>query len=126
MSVGKEPAPPTVKGKKIDGSWTAEAPRLVEETESGTVGQLPLNGIEWTVTCKDPKWGEMRFCPYPDRPEKQWRQINGKPVTLPDKLFDSPYLTNDHDSRVIVAKFGDHKLVLDFNKAEQREEQATR
>lgn len=122
MGTEKEPVPPMVNGKTINGTWTAEAPRLVEETKSGTVGLLPLNGIEWTVTYKNPKWGKVHFCPYASRPADQWRQIDGDPVELPDKLFDSPYLNSDYNSGVIKAQFNGHKLVLDFNKNVRTEE----
>ena len=122
VNTEKDSAPPTINGKEIDGTWTAEAPRIVEDTKLGTVGLLPLNGIEWTVTYENPKWGEMRFRPYPNRPADEWRQVNGKPVALPDKLFDSPYLTSDYNRGVITATFGGRKLVLDFNKNERREE----
>jgi hypothetical protein len=68
------------------------------------------------LTYKDPKWGTMAFCPDPARPADQWRRINGKPVPLPDKLFDSPYMTSDYNSGVVTAQFNGRKLVLDFSK----------
>src|SRR6056297_147669 len=68
----------------------------------------------------DPKWGKMEFCPDGSKPADRWRRINNKPVPLPDKLFDSPYLTSDYNSGVITAEFNDRKLILDFNKNERR------
>ena len=74
------------------------------------------------LTYKDARWGAMEFCPDPALPADRWRRIDGKPVELPDKLFDSPYLTSDYASGIITAKFGDQKLILDFNKNERRVE----
>jgi len=74
------------------------------------------------LTYKTKNWGVMRFAPYADKPADQWRQVNGKPVELPDKLFDSAYLNSKYDSGVITAEFGDRKLILDFNKNERRVE----
>ncbi len=52
----------------------------------------------------------------------QWRRINGKPIDIAGKVFDSPYLSSDYDSGVVTAQFNGRKLVLDFHKAERREE----
>jgi len=71
------------------------------------------------LTYEDAKWGKMQFCADPTRPADQWRRINGKPVALPDKLFDSPYLTSDYNSGIVTAEFQGRKLVLDFNKNEK-------
>ncbi len=122
MGVNKEAAPPTVNGKAIDRTWTAQAPRIAEQTKVGTVGLLPLNGVEWSVTYADAKWGKMEFQPYAELPADQWRRIDGKPVKLPDTLFDSPYLTSDYDSGIIKAEFNGRKLTLDFNTGERTEE----
>lgn len=74
------------------------------------------------LTYQSKDWGAMQFAPYAERPADQWRQVDGKRVELPDKLFASPYLNSDYDSSVITAKFGDRKLILDFHKNECREE----
>jgi hypothetical protein len=70
---------------------------------------------------EDAKWGKMEFCPDGAKPADRWRRINGQPVPLPDKLFDSPYLTSDYNSGIVTAEFNGRKLVLDFNKPEQAE-----
>ena len=77
------------------------------------------NGV---LTYKTQDWGTMQFAPYADKPADQWRQVNGAPVDLPEKLFDSPYLNSDYDSGIITAEFGDQTLILDFNKDERRSE----
>ena len=76
------------------------------------------NGV---LTYSDAKWGTMQFCPDSVRPADQWRRIDGKPVPLPDKLFDSPYMTSDYNSGIVAAQFNGSRLVLDFNKAERIE-----
>jgi hypothetical protein len=77
------------------------------------------NGV---LTYKTKAWGAIQFAPYADQPADQWRQVNGKPVELPGKLFDSRYLNSDYNSGIITASFGDRKLILDFNKSERRVE----
>ncbi len=81
------------------------------------------NGV---LTYSSKEWGTMRFCPDPDKPAEELRQVKGgfkwNPVELPDKLFDSPYLNSDYNSGVITATFGDQTLILDFNKNERRSE----
>jgi len=42
-------------------------------------------------------------------------------VPLPDRLFDSPYMTSDYNSGVVTARFNELKLVLDFHRAERTE-----
>ncbi len=94
-------------------------------TEDGSFEQFKKKVLANTVayadgvlTYKDAKWGAMEFCPDPAKPADRWRRIDGKPVELPKKLFDSPYLTSDYGSGIITAQFGDQKLILDFNKNE--------
>ena len=100
-------------GASEDGTFDAFKKKVLANTITYQDGVL---------TYEDAKWGKMEFCPDPTRPADQWRRIDGEPVELPDKLFDSPYLTSDYDSGVITAEFNGRKLVLDFNKIERREE----
>lgn len=102
-------------GAAEDRSFDKFKNRILRNTISYEDGAL-------TYTTKE--WGVMRFCPDPDKPAEELRQIKGlfgwKPVELPDKVFDSPYLTSEYDSGVITAEFNDRKLILDFNKNERR------
>ena len=98
-------------------------------TEDGSFEQFKKKVLAGTVsyddgvlTYKTKDWGAIQFAPYADRPADQWRQVNGQPVELPKQLFESPYLNSDYNSGIITATFGDHKLILDFNKNERREE----
>jgi hypothetical protein len=98
-------------------------------TEDGSFEEFKKNVLagsmsyeDGMLTYKTKDWGTMQFAPYADKPADQWRQVNGEPVELPDKLFDSPYLNSDYNSGVITAEFNGRKLVLDFNKNERRAE----
>ncbi len=98
-------------------------------TEDGSFEDFKKKVLAGRVECKgstlvyqDAQWGTMEFCGDPSQPPDQWRRINGKPVELPNKLFDSPYLTSDYDSGVVKAEFNGRKLTLDFNTGERTEE----
>ena len=97
-------------GATEDGSFDAFRKKVLANSLAYKDGVL---------TYKDPKWGTMSFAPDPARPADQWRRIGGKPVPLPDRLFDSPYLTSDYNSGVITAQFGGRRLMLDFNDAKR-------
>lgn len=91
-------------------------------TDDGTFDEFKRKVLSNTVSYwsnvlkySDPKWGTMEFCSDPDKPNDQWRRVNGEPVPLPDMLFMSPYLRSYYNSGVIHAIFGEHKRVFDFH-----------
>lgn len=100
-------------GATEDGSFDAFKKKILSNS---------LTYKDGTLTYEDAKWGKMEFCPDSKRPSDQWRRIDGKPVALPDKLFDSPYLTSDYDSGIIKVQFNGRKLTLNFNTGEKTEE----
>jgi autotransporter-associated beta strand protein len=100
-------------GATEDGSFDAFKKKVLSNR---------LTYKDGVLAYEDAKWGKTEFCPDTAKPADQWRRINGKPVALPDKLFDSPCLTSDYDSGIIKAQFNGHKLMLDFNKNERIEE----
>lgn len=123
MTVGVEATAvaPTINGKPVENAWTSDAPTVFDETPTGTLGLVPLDGVHWTVTYADDRWGTMEFRPYPGLPSDQWRRIDGKPEELSGRFIDSPYLWSDYDSGIVTAEFNGRRLVLDFPKAERRE-----
>jgi hypothetical protein len=94
-------------GESVDGSFDQFKQKVLDNTLTYN------NGV---LTYTDPKWGKMQFNADPAKPNHQWRILNGKPVPLPDKLFDSPYLTSDYNTGIITAQFNGRKMVFDFNK----------
>ncbi len=110
-----EPKTPLVihaGGATEDGSFDAFRKKVLSNR---------LTYQDGVLAYEDAKWGKMEFCPDGARPADQWRRLNGKPVPLPDKLFDSPYLVSEYSSGIVTAQFAGHKLVLDFLKAERTE-----
>lgn len=102
-----------VGGATEDGSFDAFKKKILANR---------LAYKDGTLVYEDAKWGKMEFCPDAARPAEQWRRINGEPVALPDKLFDSPYLTSDYNSGIVKAQFNGRTLTLNFNTGETTEE----
>jgi hypothetical protein len=98
-------------GQSDDGSFDQFKQKVLANTLTYN------NGV---LTYTDPKWGRMQFNADPAKPNHQWRILNGQPVPLPDKLFDSPYLTSDYNTGIITAQFNGRKLVWDFNQIDAR------
>jgi hypothetical protein len=122
MGVEKSSVAPTINGRPVVGDWAVDAPTVVDDTKAGSSSLVPLDAVRWDVTCVDDTWGTMEFRPYADVAPDQWRRVDGKPVALPDRLIDSPYLWSEYDSGIVTAEFKSRRLVLDFNKGERREE----
>jgi len=106
--------------------WPGKATPIVihagGESDDGSFEQFKrkvlVNSLTYkdgVLTYTDATWGKMQFNADPNKPNDQWRRLNGKPVPLPDKLFDSPYLTSDYNTGVITAQFNGRKLEFDFN-----------
>jgi len=56
-----------------------------------------------------------------DTSYKQSPTVNGEPInySIPEKVFESPFLNSEYDSVVVTIEKGSRKRVLDFNKSLQ-------